>query len=106
LRRRRSGFLYESDGRLKPGRLSHVLAIEDSIARGERGYDFLAGGGGHKSHLANREHAMKWIAIGRDSPERRIEAKLQVPKRVLRTIATDFSEKKLRLHIPYLGASS
>ena len=38
-----SGFLYERDGRLKPGLISHVLSIEDSIARGERGYDFLAG---------------------------------------------------------------
>ncbi|WP_247780076.1 GNAT family N-acetyltransferase [Bradyrhizobium sp. 170] len=101
-----SGFLYESDGRLKPGLVSHVLAIEDSIARGERSYDFLAGGGGHKSRLANREHPMKWIAIGRDSPERRIEAKLRSGKRMLRTIATDLLEKKLRRRIPYLGASS
>ena len=101
-----SGFLYESDGRLKPGLVSHVLAIQDSIARGERGYDFLAGGGGHKSRLANREHAMKWIAIGRDSPERRIEAKLRDAKRMLRTIATNLPKKKLSLCIPYLGASS
>jgi CelD/BcsL family acetyltransferase involved in cellulose biosynthesis len=101
-----SGFLYESDGRLKPGLVSHVLAIQDSIARGERGYDFLAGGGGHKSHLANREHVMKWIAIGRDSPERRIEAKLRDAKRMLRTIATNLPKKKLSLCIPYLGASS
>jgi hypothetical protein len=101
-----SGFLYESDGRFKPGLVSHVLSIEDSIARGERGYDFLAGPGGHKSHLANREHAIKWIAIGRDSPERRIEAKLRDAKRMLRTIATNLPKKKLRLCIPYLGASS
>jgi CelD/BcsL family acetyltransferase involved in cellulose biosynthesis len=99
-----SGFLYESDGRLKPGLVSHVLAIEDSIARRERGYDFLAGGAGHKSRLANREHAMKWIAIGRDSPERRIEVKLRGAKRMLRRIATNLPEKKLRLCIPYLGA--
>jgi len=101
-----SGFLYESDGRLKPGLVSHVLAIQDSIARGERSYDFLAGGGGHKSHLANREHAMKWIAIGRESPERRIEAKLRDAKRMLRTIATNLPKKKLSLCIPFLGASS
>jgi CelD/BcsL family acetyltransferase involved in cellulose biosynthesis len=101
-----SGFLYESDGRLKPGLVSHVLAIQDSIARGERSYDFLAGGGGHKSRLANREHAMKWIAIGRDSPERRIEAKLRDAKRMLRTIAMNLPKKKLPLCIPYLGTSS
>ncbi|MGY2908676.1 GNAT family N-acetyltransferase [Bradyrhizobium sp. URHC0002] len=99
-----SGFLYETDGRLKPGLVSHVLAIQDSIARGERSYDFLAGGGGHKSHLANREHAMKWIVIGRDSPERRIEAKLRDAKRMLRTLATNLPKRKLG--IPYLGASS
>jgi CelD/BcsL family acetyltransferase involved in cellulose biosynthesis len=81
-----SGFLYERDRRLKPGLISHVLSIEDSIARGERGYDFLAGSAGHKSHLANAEHAMKWIAIGRDSPERRIETKLRRAKRVLGTL--------------------
>ncbi|BCG96165.1 hypothetical protein MesoLj131a_50290 [Mesorhizobium sp. 131-2-1] len=87
-----SGFLYERDGRLKPGLVSHVLAIEDSIARGECGYDFLAGFSGHKSHLANAEHPMKWIAIGRDGPERRIEAKLRGAKRVLGTIATNMKE--------------
>jgi CelD/BcsL family acetyltransferase involved in cellulose biosynthesis len=87
-----SGFRYERDGRLKPGLISHVLAIEDSIGRGECGYDFLAGFSGHKSHLANAEHPMKWIAIGRDSPERRIEAKLRGAKRVLGTIATSMKE--------------
>jgi CelD/BcsL family acetyltransferase involved in cellulose biosynthesis len=81
-----SGFLYERDGRLKPGLISHVLSIEDGIVRGERGYDFLACSAGHKSHLANAEHAMKWIAISRDSPERRIETKLRRAKRVLGTL--------------------
>ena len=92
-----SGFLYESDGRLKPGLVSHVLAIEESISRGERGYDFLAGGAGHKAHLANSEYAMKWVAISRDGPERHIEAKLREAKRTLRTIATNLPRKKLRL---------
>jgi CelD/BcsL family acetyltransferase involved in cellulose biosynthesis len=87
-----SGFLYERDGRLKPGLISHVLSIEDSIVRGERGYDFLAGSAGHKSHLANAEHAMKWIAIGRDSPERRIEAKLRRARRVLGTFAANLKQ--------------
>jgi CelD/BcsL family acetyltransferase involved in cellulose biosynthesis len=101
-----SGFLYESDGHLKPGLVSHVLAIEDSLARGERSYDFLAGGAGHKSRLANREDALRWIAIGRDSPERRIEAGLRDAKRMLQTVAADLLEKKPRLRIPYLGAKS
>ncbi|WP_407180050.1 GNAT family N-acetyltransferase [Bradyrhizobium sp. STM 3562] len=100
-----NGFVYERDSRLKPGLISHVLSIEDSIARGERGYDFLAGAAGHKSRLANAGYGMKWIAIGRDSAEGRIEAKLRRAKRRLKTIAKDFPKKKLRLRIPYSGAS-
>ena len=87
----------------KPGLVSHVLAIEDSIARRERGYDFLAGGAGHKSHLANREHAMKWIAIGRDSSERHIEAKLRGAKRMLQTIATNLPKKTAALYSAFRG---
>jgi CelD/BcsL family acetyltransferase involved in cellulose biosynthesis len=90
-----SGFLYERDARLKPGLVSHVLSIEDSFARGERGYDFLAGPAGHKSHLANAEYAMKWIAISRDSPERRIEAQLRHATRMLATFATNLKQAAL-----------
>ena len=35
---------------------------------------------------------MKWIAISRDSPERRIETKLRRAKRVLGTIATNLKQ--------------
>ncbi|MGX9574039.1 GNAT family N-acetyltransferase [Mesorhizobium sp. f-mel] len=87
-----SGFLYERDGRLKPGLISHILAIEDSIGRGECGYDFLAGYSGHKSHLANAEHPLKWIAIGRDNPERRIEAKVRGAKRLLGSIVAHMKQ--------------
>jgi CelD/BcsL family acetyltransferase involved in cellulose biosynthesis len=83
-----SGFFYEQDGRLKPGLISYVLSIEDSLLRGERGYDFLAGPAEYKLRLANAESSMKWIAIGKDSLERRIEAKLRHARRKLRTIAT------------------
>jgi len=78
-----SGFLYESDGRLKPGLVSHVLAIEDAVARNERGYDFMAGSAGHKDRLANAERSMKWIVVGRSTLERRIEAKLHDAGRTL-----------------------
>ncbi|MCC8980019.1 GNAT family N-acetyltransferase [Bradyrhizobium acaciae] len=78
-----SGFLYEPDGRLKPGLVSHVLSIEDSMLRGEYGYDFLAGFARHKSQLANAEHAMTWSVIGRDTLERRIEARIRRAKQAL-----------------------
>lgn len=78
-----SGFLYEEDAKLKPGLLSHVLAIEDGFARGELGYDFMAGSAGHKSRLANTERSLKWIVFGRDTIERRIETRVRHAKRVL-----------------------
>lgn len=84
-----SGFLYERDGRLKPGLVSYVLSIEDSIAREECGYDFLAGSAGHKPHLSNAEYPLKWIVMGKDGTERRIEAKLRRAKRMLAAIATN-----------------
>ncbi|MEH2512192.1 CelD/BcsL family acetyltransferase involved in cellulose biosynthesis [Nitrobacteraceae bacterium AZCC 1564] len=87
-----SGFHYESDGRLKPGLISHVLSVEDSILRGEHSYDFMVGTAGHKSRLANAEHALKWIAIGNDSPERRMKAKLRRAKRILTTMATSLTQ--------------
>ncbi|WP_420970690.1 GNAT family N-acetyltransferase [Bradyrhizobium sp. B120] len=78
-----SGFLYEPDGRLKPGLVSHVLSIEDSISRGERGYDFLAGFSRHKCQLANAEHAMTWIVLGADTLERRLEERLRRARQAL-----------------------
>jgi len=78
-----SGFLYEPDGRLKPGLVSHVLSIEDSVSRGECGYDFLAGFARHKSQLANAEHAMTWIVLGADTLERRIEERLRRARQAL-----------------------
>lgn len=78
-----SGFLYEEDAKLKPGVLSHVLAIEDSFARGELGYDFMAGSAGHKSRLANAERSLKWVVVGRNSIERRIGTTVRHAKRAL-----------------------
>jgi CelD/BcsL family acetyltransferase involved in cellulose biosynthesis len=78
-----SGFLYEEDAKLKPGVLSHVLAIEESFARGELGYDFMAGSAGHKSRLANAQRFLKWVVVGRDTIERRIEARVRHAKHAL-----------------------
>jgi CelD/BcsL family acetyltransferase involved in cellulose biosynthesis len=69
-----SGFLYESDNRLKPGLVSLVLSVEDAIARGERGYDFMAGAAGHKNRLGNAERPLNWLVVGNDTLESRIEA--------------------------------
>jgi len=72
-----SGFAYEDDNRIKPGLVSHVLAIEDALARGEESYDFMAGSAGHKIHLANAETPMNWISMGPDRFASRLEANIQ-----------------------------
>lgn len=71
------GFAYEQDKRLKPGLVSHVLAIEDTLARGERCYDFMSTPAGHKPLLSNAEHPMNWIALGPDRLSRQIDARLR-----------------------------
>jgi CelD/BcsL family acetyltransferase involved in cellulose biosynthesis len=71
-----SGFAYEDDNRIKPGLVSHVLAIEDALARGEESYDFMAGSAGHKTHLANAQTPMNWITMGPDRLASRLEAGL------------------------------
>ncbi|MBP2230537.1 hypothetical protein J2847_003842 [Azospirillum agricola] len=68
------GFAFEKDNRLKPGLLSHVLAIEDSLRRGEDCYDFMSTPAGHKPLLANAEQPMNWLALGPDRLSRRLDA--------------------------------
>lgn len=74
------GFFYEDDKRMKPGLVSHVLAIEDTLARGEACYDFMSTPAGHKPLLSNAGHPMNWIALGPDRLSRQIDAKLRHAK--------------------------
>jgi len=71
-----SGFAYEDDNRIKPGLVSHVLAIEDALARGEDTYDFMAGAAGHKAHLANTQMPITWITMGPNRFSDRVKAML------------------------------
>lgn len=71
------GFAYESDNRLKPGLVCHVLAIEDTLARGEDCYDFMSTPAGHKPLLSNTEQPMNWIALGPDRLSRQLDERLR-----------------------------
>ncbi len=74
------GFAYEEDKRVKPGLVSHVLAIEDTLARGEDCYDFMSTPAGHKPLLANAGQPMNWLALGPDRLTRQIDARLRQAK--------------------------
>ena len=61
-----SGFDLGADGdRLRPGLVSHLLAIEHYRNRGMRLYDFLGGEARYKSSFANGEVELLWLEIRR-----------------------------------------
>ncbi len=69
-----TGFRYSDDGRLKPGLVSHVLAIEHSVAAGCRVYDFLTGDQRYKRSLAKNESTMQWLVLRRRGFNRNLGA--------------------------------
>ncbi|CAO3409637.1 GNAT family N-acetyltransferase [Azospirillum largimobile] len=86
------GFAFEADNRLKPGLLSHVLAVEDALARGEDCYDFMSTPAGHKPLLSNAEQPMNWLTLGPDRVGRRVEAHV----RRARGLMVDAVKRSLR----------
>ena len=60
-----SGFEFESDPRLKPGLVSHHLAIESCREMGLRRYRLLAGDSRYKRSLATGSYELYWLSIRR-----------------------------------------
>jgi len=61
-----SGFQYTSDGRLKPGLLTHYLAIRHYLEQPEiKEYDFLAGDSQYQRSLATATRSLQWIVVRR-----------------------------------------
>jgi CelD/BcsL family acetyltransferase involved in cellulose biosynthesis len=61
-----SGFRYDRDSRLKPGLLTHYLAIQRCL--GDAGlleYDFLAGDAQYKRSLATHTRPLEWTVVRR-----------------------------------------
>lgn len=71
-----SGFDYPADGRLKPGLVSHALAIEEALRTGVATYDFMAGDNRLKASFASDWDDMVWLAIRRPSPVSWLERRL------------------------------
>ncbi len=72
-----SGLNYTSDPRLKPGLVSHYLAIEYNLAHGARTYDFMAGESQHKRSLGTHAEEMTWLVLQRQLPKFRLENALR-----------------------------
>ena len=58
-----SGFSAVADARLKPGLVSHTLAIEHYVARGARVYDLLGGAERYKLTLAQGGQMLHWATL-------------------------------------------
>lgn len=72
-----SGFNYDPDPRLKPGLVSHYLAIEHNLARGARVYDFMAGESQHKRSLSTHAGELTWLVLQRRLARFRLENALR-----------------------------
>jgi CelD/BcsL family acetyltransferase involved in cellulose biosynthesis len=60
-----SGFDYAADGRLKPGLLTHALAIEHATRAGFAVYDLMAGANRLKASFASHGTEMVWLGVRR-----------------------------------------
>ena len=61
-----SGFRYTSDGRLKPGLLTHYSAICHYLEQPEmKEYDFLAGDSQYQRSLGTATRSLQWIIVRR-----------------------------------------
>ena len=63
-----SGFHYETDNRLKPGFLTHYLAIRHYLEQSTvNEYDFLAGDSQYKRSFATETRPLYWIVVRRST---------------------------------------
>lgn len=60
-----SGFCYGDNPKLKPGLVSHSLAIQACLSAGAKSYDLLMGRQQYKEMLATRRGEMSWLVIQR-----------------------------------------
>lgn len=68
-----NGFEFETDARLKPGVVCHLLAIEHCRQAGLRRYCLLAGDSRYKRSLASGSYDLYWLSLRRPDLAFRLE---------------------------------
>lgn len=68
-----NGFAYGDDSRLKPGLVSHALAVAHYRQQGCTAYHFMAGEGRYKTSLGLATEELVWLRVRDNSPASRIE---------------------------------
>lgn len=64
-----SGFKYHTDNKMKPGYVSHLLAIEYNLKNGNHIYDFLAGESQYKDSLSTEYGHLYWFTLQKQKPK-------------------------------------
>ena len=80
-----SGFTDYMDSKVKPGLVSHTLAIQYYKKRGMQTYKFLAGNDRYKRSLATDTDTLYWVAMQKPDIQMRIENFLRKVKSVVRS---------------------
>jgi CelD/BcsL family acetyltransferase involved in cellulose biosynthesis len=81
-----SGFNYIGDKHLKPGLVTHVLAVGYCLNAGYTEYDFLAGDAQYKRSLAKDCRQLAWVVFARPRTKLALIEGLRVIKRRLRSL--------------------
>ena len=84
-----SGFNYGTDSKLKPGLVSHYLAIQHNLEVGNDIYDFLAGDRRYKRSLSTGQADMVWLGIQKKRMKFSVERKLATVWRRLRMLTNN-----------------
>lgn len=75
-----SGFWYAEDPKLKPGLVSHALAVQHALDNGAERYDFLAGDSQYKRSLSNASNELVWLTLQKRRLRFLVENKLRAAK--------------------------
>jgi hypothetical protein len=95
-----SGLAYGADNRLKPGLVTHAMAVVHYRDRGLAGYHFMAGDGRYKSSLGTNTETLAWPVLVRDDTRTRLEYILRNLKGLLgRTVRKETAMSPRSEHV-------
>jgi len=72
-----SGLAYSTDNRLKPGLVTHALAVAHYKSLALCGYHFMAGDGRYKTSLGTDQERLFWVSVRRPDFKSRLEDALR-----------------------------
>jgi CelD/BcsL family acetyltransferase involved in cellulose biosynthesis len=87
-----SAFNYQDDPKIKPGLVSHALAVTHYLNKGALIYDFMAGTDRYKTNLGNTKSHLLWLIVQKRRLKFRLEDTLRRIKHGLQREGRDQGE--------------